>query len=101
MAQAGFGMHPGRVLREEYMEPAALDAERLATALRVPPSRIVAVIDDEGPITSDLALRLASGDYIQLVWHADNTAVKLETIAAGAAPVTPVSPSVIVSVVQV
>lgn len=49
----------------------------------------------------DLALRLASGDYIQLVWSAANTAVKLETIAAGVSPTRPASPSVIVSVVQV
>ena len=49
----------------------------------------------------DLALHLDAGEYVQLVWHAENVAVKLETIAAGASPVYPESPSVIVSVVQV
>jgi addiction module HigA family antidote len=52
-------MHPGRVLREEYMEPMRLDATGLAEALGVPPSQIAPVIMDAGPMTSDLALRLA------------------------------------------
>jgi addiction module HigA family antidote len=52
-------MHPGRVLREEYMEPMRLDAAGLAQALGVPRSQIAPVIDDHEPMTSDLALRLA------------------------------------------
>jgi addiction module HigA family antidote len=52
-------MHPGRVLREEYMEPARLDATGLAKALDVAPWQLSPVIDDQGPMTSDLALRLA------------------------------------------
>ena len=52
-------MHPGRVLREEYMEPMRLDAADLAWALGVAPCRIAPVIEDRGPMTSDLALRLA------------------------------------------
>jgi addiction module HigA family antidote len=52
-------MHPGRVLREEYMEPLRLDAAGLAHALDVAPSRIAPLIADQQPVTSDLALRLA------------------------------------------
>lgn len=52
-------MHPGRVLREEYMEPMRLDADGLARALGVDSGRIAPVIDDRQPLTSDLALRLA------------------------------------------
>lgn len=59
MARMGRRMHPGRVLREEYMEPMRLDASDLAHALGVAPCQIVPVIDDQGPMTSDLALRLA------------------------------------------
>jgi antitoxin HigA-1 len=59
MVRMGRRMHPGRVLREEYMEPMRLDATSLAQALGVPPCRIAPVIDDMGPMTSDLALRLA------------------------------------------
>jgi addiction module HigA family antidote len=52
-------MHPGRVLREEYMDPTRLDASALAEALGVPPARIVQITEDQQPVTSDLALRLA------------------------------------------
>ena len=49
----------------------------------------------------DLALRLQAGDYIEIAWAVDNTAVSLETIAAGTSPVYPQSPSVLLSVVQI
>ncbi len=59
MVRVGRRMHPGRVLREEYMEPMQLDAAELAQALGIPTSRIALLIDRQGPMTSDLALRLA------------------------------------------
>jgi addiction module HigA family antidote len=59
MARVGRRLHPGRVLREEYMEPMRLDAKQLAQALGVPQCQIAPVIANQGPMTSDLALRLA------------------------------------------
>ena len=59
MARMNSLMHPGRVLREEYMEPLRLDAAALAHALGVSPGRITPLIDDEAPLNSGLALRLA------------------------------------------
>ena len=59
MARLGRRMHPGRVLREEYMEPMCLDEAGLARALGVAPSQIAPLIYHHGPVTSDLALRLA------------------------------------------
>jgi antitoxin HigA-1 len=59
MARIGRRLHPGRVLREEYMEPMQLDADGLAHALGIPPSQIAPVLADSEPMTSDLALRLA------------------------------------------
>jgi antitoxin HigA-1 len=59
MARMGRRMHPGRVLREEYMEPMHLDATGLARALGVPHSQIAPLIDNHEPMTSNLALRLA------------------------------------------
>ncbi len=52
-------LHPGRVLREEYMEPLRLDSVGLARALDVQPRCIAALIASDTAITSDLALRLA------------------------------------------
>lgn len=49
----------------------------------------------------DIVLRLEPTDYIQLAWSATNTALSLETIPAGTIAPSPVSPSVICSVVQI
>ena len=49
----------------------------------------------------DIVLRLEPSDYIQLAWSATNTALSLETIPAGTIAPSPVSPSVICSVVQI
>ena len=59
MARTSSLMHPGRVLREEYMEPLRLDTAALAHALGVSPERIEPLIEDHEPLNSDLALRLA------------------------------------------
>lgn len=59
MARKFKTMHPGRVLREEYMEPLRLDTRGLAVALGVSEGRLEPIIADEEPVTSDLALRLA------------------------------------------
>lgn len=59
MALISRRLHPGRVLREEYMEPMRLDAKRLAQALGVPQGQIAAIIANHDPMTSDIALRLA------------------------------------------
>lgn len=59
MARKSSRMHPGRVLREEFMEPMHLDAERLAQALGIPESQITPILSDQERMTSDIALRLA------------------------------------------
>ncbi len=59
MARMGRRLHPGRVLREEYMEPAHLDALGLAAAMGVAPGKLEPIIADQEPMTSDIALRLA------------------------------------------
>jgi addiction module HigA family antidote len=61
MSRVRARMHPGKVLREEFMEPLQLSASELAAALDVTPNRITAIIDDgqRGTLTSDIALRLA------------------------------------------
>jgi antitoxin HigA-1 len=61
MARLRARLHPGRVLREEFMEPMKLSANELAASLDVTPNRITAIIDDRQPgsLSSDIALRLA------------------------------------------
>ena len=52
-------VHPGEVLKEEFMRPLELSANALARALRVPANRISAIVNAERGITADTALRLA------------------------------------------
>jgi addiction module HigA family antidote len=52
-------MHPGEVLREEFLIPFGLTAYRLADACRTPRTRIERIIREETGITTDTALRLA------------------------------------------
>ena len=51
-------IHPGEVLREEFMAPLALSANALALALRVPATRIGEIVRGRRGITPETALRL-------------------------------------------
>jgi antitoxin HigA-1 len=52
-------LHPGEMLREEFMRPLGLSANALALALRVPVTRISEIINERRSITADTALRLS------------------------------------------
>jgi antitoxin HigA-1 len=51
-------IHPGEILREEFMQPLGLTAGRLARALGVPRTRIERLIVGKTALTVDSALRL-------------------------------------------
>jgi len=51
--------HPGEVLAEEFLKPLGLSVNALAIALRVPATRIGAIVKGERSVTADTALRLA------------------------------------------
>ena len=52
-------IHPGEILREEYMVPLGLSANALGRALGVTPARINEIARERRGITGDTALRLA------------------------------------------
>lgn len=52
-------IHPGEILREEFMLPLGLSANALALALRVPAPRINDIARERRAISADTALRLA------------------------------------------
>ena len=52
-------VHPGEILREEFLVPLDISANKLATAIRVPATRIGAIVNEQRGITGDTALRLA------------------------------------------
>jgi addiction module HigA family antidote len=52
-------IHPGEILRDEFMEPFGLSQNALAKALHVPPRRINEIVNAKRAVTADTALRLA------------------------------------------
>lgn len=52
-------IHPGEILREEFMVPMGLSANALAIALRVPAPRINDIVRERRAVSADTALRLA------------------------------------------
>jgi addiction module HigA family antidote len=52
-------VHPGEILREEFMVPLGLSMNRVAMDLRVPVTRIADILHERRGITADTALRFA------------------------------------------
>lgn len=52
-------VHPGEILREDYLEPLGMSAHALAMALHVAAPRINDIVLERRAITPDTALRLA------------------------------------------
>ena len=52
-------VHPGEVLNEEFLKPLGMSVNTLAIALRVPATRVGAIVKGERSVTADTALRLA------------------------------------------
>ncbi len=51
-------VHPGEILREEFLKPLGLTPYAVAAALKVPRTRIERLAREEKPVTADTALRL-------------------------------------------
>ena len=52
-------VHPGEVLREDYLVPGNLSANALAKALNVPAPRINDIVRERRGVSADTAMRLA------------------------------------------
>ena len=52
-------IHPGEILREEFLAPLGISQYRLAKDISVPPRRINEIVRGDRSITADTALRLA------------------------------------------
>lgn len=52
-------IHPGEVLREDFLVPLGMTASALARALHVPSSRVNDIVREKRGITVDTALRLS------------------------------------------
>ena len=52
-------IHPGEILKEEFLEPLGLSQYRVAVDISVPPRRINEIVHGKRSISADTALRLA------------------------------------------
>ncbi len=75
-------IHPGEVLREDYLVPLGLSVNALALALAVPATRIHEIVKERRGITTDTAVRLAryfGGDAGS--WLALQASYELKTLS--------------------
>jgi len=52
-------IHPGEILREEYLDPLGMSVNALSKALHVSPTRMNEIVRENRGITADTAMRLA------------------------------------------
>ena len=52
-------VHPGEILREDYLTPLNLTVNALAQSLRVPATRLHEIVKERRAVTPDTALRLS------------------------------------------
>jgi len=52
-------IHPGEILREEFMVPLALSANEIARSIGVTPARVAEIAGERRGITADTALRFS------------------------------------------
>ncbi len=80
-------VHPGEILREEFLVPLKLTPYAVAAALNVPRIRIERIAREEKPVTADTALRL--GKFFKTgaaFWMNIQARFDLETAEGALAP---------------
>ncbi len=92
-------VHPGEILREEFMKPHDLSMNKLATDLRVPVTRIAEIYHERRGITTDTALRLArylntsAAFWVNLQWRYELEVAEDREAARIARDVRPLEPA--------
>ena len=54
-----FLIHPGKILKHDFLDPLGMTAYGLAKAIHVPPPRVYEIMECRRSISADTALRLA------------------------------------------
>ena len=52
-------LHPGEMLREEFLIPLGMTARMLAKEIKVPERRVIAIVKEERGLDAEMCLRLA------------------------------------------
>ena len=86
--------HPGKILREEFMEPVVLSAYALAKALEVPLPRVNDIVREKRAVSPEMAVLLSAyfgttdGYWMNLQAHHDLELAK-DRVAKHAARIQP------------
>ena len=90
-------VHPGEVLREDYLAPLGMSANALAKRLQIPASRINDIVLERRGVSADTALRLAhffGGDaqsWLNLQTQYDLRVAEIDKAAAIARDIEPLA----------
>ncbi|MFZ0393114.1 MAG: HigA family addiction module antitoxin [Terracidiphilus sp.] len=57
--ERGLPLHPGEMLREEFLIPLGMTAAMLAKEIKVPARRVLAIVKERHSLDGDMVLRLA------------------------------------------
>lgn len=52
-------IHPGEILREEFLKPAGMSSEGLARDLKIPYQKVADILEGREPVCVETALRLS------------------------------------------
>jgi addiction module HigA family antidote len=52
-------IHPGKILKEEFLDPYGISAYKLSKEIKIPQTRISQILKGKRRITADTALRLS------------------------------------------
>lgn len=80
-------IHPGEILRDEFLIPLEMSAHALSQAIRVPATRVNDIVNGRRGVTADTALRLARyfGNSAEF-WLSVQAAYDLRTAERDVAP---------------
>lgn len=59
LSRLGPAVHPGEMLREEFLIPLGMSAEVLAKEIKVPEQHVIAILKEQQMLDGDMCLRLA------------------------------------------
>jgi addiction module HigA family antidote len=88
-------LHPGEILREQFMADFGVSINQVARDLRVPPTRIGEIVNERRAISPDTALRLAryfgtTPEFwmnLQSAYDLDRARTAMPQIEAGVRPI--------------
>ena len=62
-------VHPGRIIRDDYLEPLELTVKQMANSLKISRQALTAILNERAGVTPEMALRLSEAfDTTAKLW---------------------------------